>query len=83
MSCRGCMLDAAGFHQPYPTSQPKHSVSSIMNSHFFEFDSEMVFLTNNEKLPEEKDMVLLGIGTQTHVIDVGLHFCPSENQLLY
>ena len=28
-------------------------------------------------------MVLLGIGTQTHVIDVGLQFCPSGNQLLY
>ena len=43
----------------------------------------MVFLTHNGKLTEEKDMVLLGIGTQTHIIDVGLHFCPSENQLLY
>ena len=28
-------------------------------------------------------MVLFGISTQTHVIDVGLHFCPSGNQLLY
>ena len=28
-------------------------------------------------------MVLLGVGTQTHVIDVGLRFCPSRNQLLY
>ena len=26
---------------------------------------------------------LPGIGTQTHVIDVGLHFCPSGNQFLY
>ena len=42
----------------------------------------MVFLTNNEKLTEEKDMFLLGIGTQTPVIDVGLHFCPSGNQFL-
>ena len=50
---------------------------------FFEFDSQMAFLTNNGKLTEEKDMVLLGIGTQTHVIDVGLHFCTSRNQLLY
>ena len=43
----------------------------------------MVFLTNNEELTKEKDMVLLSIGTETHVIDVGLHFCPSGNQLLY
>ena len=28
-------------------------------------------------------MVLLGIGTQAHVIDVGLHLSPSRNQLLY
>ena len=28
-------------------------------------------------------MVLFCIGTQTHVIDVGLHFCLSGNQLLY
>ena len=28
-------------------------------------------------------MVLLGPGTQTHVIDVGLHFYPSGNQILY
>ena len=28
-------------------------------------------------------MVLLGIGTQTHVIDVGLHFCPWGNELPY
>ena len=50
---------------------------------FFEFDSEMVSLTNNEKFTEEKDMVLLGISTQTHVIDVGIHFCTPRNQLLY
>ena len=50
---------------------------------FFEFDSQMVFLTNNEKFIEEKDMVLLGIGTQTHVVHVGLHFCTPRNQLLY
>ena len=43
----------------------------------------MVFLTNNEKFTEEKDMVLLGISTQTHVVDVGLHFCTPRNQLLY
>ena len=43
----------------------------------------MVFLTNNENLAEGEDMVLLGIGTLTHVIDVGLHFFPSGNQLLY
>ena len=43
----------------------------------------MVFLTNDKRLTEEEDMVLLGIGTQTHVIDVGLHFCPLGNQLLY
>ena len=49
---------------------------------FFEFDSEMVFLTNNETFTEEKDMVFLGIRTQTHVIDVGLHFCTPRNQLL-
>ena len=29
----------------------------------------MVFLTDNKKFTEGKDMVLLGIGTQTHVID--------------
>ena len=34
MSCRGCILDAAGFHQPYPTSKPRYSISSRMNSHF-------------------------------------------------
>ena len=34
MSCRGCILDAAGFHQPYPTSKPKYSISSFINSHF-------------------------------------------------
>ena len=34
----------------------------------------MVFLTNTEKFTEEKDMVLLGISTQAHVVDVGLHF---------
>ena len=28
-------------------------------------------------------MVLLGIGIQTRVTDVGLHFCPLGNQLLY
>ena len=50
---------------------------------FFEFDSEMVFLTNNEKFTEEKDMVLFGISTQTHVVYVGLHFCTPRNQLLY
>ena len=50
---------------------------------FFEFDSEMGFLTNNEKFTEEKDMVLLGISTQTHVVDVSLHFCTPRNQLLY
>ena len=50
---------------------------------FLEFDSEMVSLTNNEKFTEEKDMVLLDIGTQTHVVDVGLHFCTPRNQLLY
>ena len=83
MSCRGCILDAAGFQQPYPTSKPKYYISSFMNSHFSGFDSEMVFLTNDKKLTEEKDMVLLGIRTQTHVIDVGLHFCHSGNQLLY
>ena len=27
---------------------------------FFEFDSEIIFLTNNEKFTKEKDMVLLG-----------------------
>ena len=27
-------------------------------------------------------MVLLGIGTKTHAIYVGLQFCPSGNQLL-
>ena len=43
----------------------------------------MVFLTNNEKLTEEKDKVLLGIGTQTYIINLGLHFCPSGNELLY
>ena len=48
-----------------------------------EFHSVMVFLTNDKKLTLEKDMVLLGIGTQTHIIDVGLYLCPSGNQLLY
>ena len=28
-------------------------------------------------------MVLLDIGNQTHVIDVGLHLSPSRNHLLY
>ena len=28
-------------------------------------------------------MVLLGISTQTHIIDVSRHFSPSRNQLLY
>ena len=28
-------------------------------------------------------MILLGIGTQTHVINVGLHLSPSRYQLLY
>ena len=34
ISCRGYILDAAGFHQPYPTSKPKYSISSSINSHF-------------------------------------------------
>ena len=36
----------------------------------------MVFLTNIEKLTQEKDMVPLGIGTQTHVINVSVHLSP-------
>ena len=43
----------------------------------------MVFLTNNENFTEEKDMVFLGIGTETHIINVGLHIRPLGNQLLY
>ena len=27
-------LDAAGFRQPHPTSKPKYSISSFINSHF-------------------------------------------------
>ena len=38
----------------------------------------MVFLTNNEKFTEEKDMVLLDISTQTHVVDVASIFAPRE-----
>ena len=49
----------------------------------FAFDTEINFLTNSEKLPEEEDMVLLGVGTQTHVIDVTFRFSPSRNQLSY
>ena len=37
----------------------------------------MVFLTDNEKFTEEKDMVLFGISTQTHVVNVSLHFCTE------
>ena len=33
MSYEGCILDTAGFHQPYLTLKPKYSISSFMNSH--------------------------------------------------
>ena len=66
MSCRGCILDAAGFHQPYPTSKTQILHLLFHKFTFFEFDSEMVFLTDNGKFTEEKDVVLFGISTQTH-----------------
>ena len=43
----------------------------------------MVFLTDGEKLLQEEDMILLGISTQAHVVDVGLHRSPAGNQLLH
>ena len=50
MSCRGCILDAAGYHQPYPTYKTwiLHLLTHDLT--FLEFDAEMAFLTDSEKL---------------------------------
>ena len=80
MSCRGCILDAAGFPPAIPHVETQMFHLLFHKLTFFEFDSEMVFLTNNEKFTEEKDMVLLGISGQTYVVDVGFSdLCPFHS----
>ena len=83
MSCRGLHLRRGWFPPTIPHVETQIFHLLFHKLTFFEFDSEVVFLTDNEKFTEEKDIVLLRISTQTHVVDESLHFCSPRNQLLY
>ena len=73
----------AGFHRPYCFYQPWpgtkvqvlhllfHKITSL------ELHTEMV-VADGKKVSEQEDMILLGIGTRTHIINVFLHLFTAR-----
>ena len=44
-----------------------------------EFEAEIALLKDSEKVFHEDDVVLLGFGTQAHIIDVCLQLGPCQD----